>query len=1074
MVVLRDGIIEAVGADVPVPTDARRWDLTGKTIYPGLIDAYGHVSVETLPQDRGTPYWNPHVQPQRRVGELANLSDDRAAAYRAQGITVRLLAPDAGIIRGQGVVLTTADRPANGRVLNPAAALHSRLAAPRSRSRDQYPNSPMGAVALARQTFYDAIWYREALQAVRSQPGLAAPEQNTALEALQPYLNEQQLVLIETPDEQYLLRAERFAREFGLRVAFVGSGHEFRRLDAIRDTGRTMIVPLNFPKPPQVATADAAAEATLERLMEWDLAPENAGRLQRAGVPIALTAHGLDKPADFLPALRRAVKRGLDPVAALEALTVFPARLLGIQDIVGTLERGKRAHLVVTDGDLFESKTRIEQTWVDGQLDEFHRRPDLDLRGRWQITTRGDDSRPVLRLKGEISRLQGEWEPAAPPVDTTEPAKSATEGQTADAPKEPDDAPKEAEADKPPKIEEPKPAGERTEEGEAGKDRPKPIKLEKIQLRDLQLTAQFAAKAWGDGEGIAQLSAVIVPAEGEGWKLIGQVTRPNASVVQFVATRLPPSDEDHEEQSEDEAAPEDDEAPQADQPSEGDPTEDEAAKDDAAEDDPSSPESGQVATDGSDPAEAEKSTVEQASSFPVNYPLGAFGWTEAPAQPEWLLFRQATVWTCGAEGILDRADVLVHQGRIERVAVTIDEYPSETVVVACEGRHLTPGIIDCHSHMATDGGVNEGTQAITSEVRIGDFIDGRDVSIYRQLAGGVTTANILHGSANPIGGQNQVIKLRWGSLPEEMKFAEAPGGIKFALGENVKQSNWGDGYRSRYPQSRMGVEQIVRDAFLAAREYRQRHQQWQQTRRGLPPRVDLELEALAEVQDGTRWIHCHSYRQDEILALLRTLESLNIQIGTLQHILEGYKVAEAIKQHGAMASSFSDWWAYKIEVYDAIPFNGALMHHLGIVVSFNSDDAELARHLNHEAAKAVKYGGVAPAEALKFVTLNPARQLRIDRYVGSIEPGKHADLVLWSGSPLSNLSRCEQTWIDGKKYFDRSEDLKAQVTGRDMRTTLIQKILNSGQSMEDETQREPEERDLWPRIDIFCRTNDQR
>ena len=277
-----------------------------------------------------------------------------------------------------------------------------------------------------------------------------------------------------------------------------------------------------------------------------------------------------------------------------------------------------------------------------------------------------------------------------------------------------------------------------------------------------------------------------------------------------------------------------------------------------------------------------------------------------------------------------------------------------------------------------------------------------------------------------------------------MKFAEAPPGIKFALGENVKQSNWGDNYTRRYPQSRMGVEQIIRDAFLAARQYRHRQRAWQATRQGLPPRHDLELEAIAEIQEGKRWIHCHSYRQDEILALLRTLESFGIQIGTLQHILEGYKVAEVMQRHGAMASSFSDWWAYKAEVFDAIPFNGALMHDAGIVVSFNSDDQELARHLNHEAAKAVKYGDVPPPEALKFVTLNPARQLRIEAYVGSIEVGKHADLVVWSGPPLSVFSRCEQTWIDGRKYFDLQEDQAARPRWQQMRATLVQKILQIG------------------------------
>jgi imidazolonepropionase-like amidohydrolase len=393
--------------------------------------------------------------------------------------------------------------------------------------------------------------------------------------------------------------------------------------------------------------------------------------------------------------------------------------------------------------------------------------------------------------------------------------------------------------------------------------------------------------------------------------------------------------------------------------------------------------------------------------------------------------------------------------------------PEGAVVIDMAGKAITPGIIDCHSHMATDGGVNESAQAITAEVRIGDFIDADDITIYRQLAGGVTSSNILHGSANPIGGQNQVIKLRWGAAPEAMKFADAPPGIKFALGENVKQSNW-ERPTNRYPQSRMGVEQIIRDAFAAARDYAAAWERWNLSHDGLPPRRDLELEALAQVLQGKRWIHCHSYRQDEILALIRVCDDFKITIGSLQHILEGYKVADAMARHGATGSSFSDWWAYKIEVIDAIPYNGALMHRAGIVVSFNSDDQELGRHLNHEAGKAVKYGGVPREEALKFVTLNPAKQLRIDRWVGSLETGKHADFVLWSADPLSPRSRAEQAWIDGRKYFDRDEDAALRAEQAKIRAALIRKVIDSGQAMQRADERQPEEWELWPRHDEFC------
>jgi N-acetylglucosamine-6-phosphate deacetylase len=336
----------------------------------------------------------------------------------------------------------------------------------------------------------------------------------------------------------------------------------------------------------------------------------------------------------------------------------------------------------------------------------------------------------------------------------------------------------------------------------------------------------------------------------------------------------------------------------------------------------------------------------------------------------------------------------------------------------------------------------------------------------------VTSSNILHGSANPIGGQNQVIKLRWGLLAEDLKFAEAPAGVKFALGENVKQSNWARP-TNRYPQSRMGVEQIIRDEFSAGRDYLRRQEAYSRDRSGLPVRRDLELDAVAEILTGKRWIHCHSYRQDEILAFLRTCDAYQVKVGTLQHVLEGYKIADIIAKHGAGGSSFSDWWAYKFEVQDAIPYNGALMHRAGVVVSFNSDDRELARHLNLEAAKAMKYGDVPAEEALKFVTLNPAKQLKIDQYVGSLEVGKQADLVVWSTSPLSTLTRCEQTWVDGRKYFDRDGDKQLREEQQKMRVALVRRILESGAPTRKAGEHETAEEDLWPRADLFCHHADE-
>jgi imidazolonepropionase-like amidohydrolase len=390
------------------------------------------------------------------------------------------------------------------------------------------------------------------------------------------------------------------------------------------------------------------------------------------------------------------------------------------------------------------------------------------------------------------------------------------------------------------------------------------------------------------------------------------------------------------------------------------------------------------------------------------------------AQPKAVLIRNATLWSCGPQGRLEAADILIADGKIKAVGKGLNTADvGSPEVVDGTGLHVSPGIIDCHSHTAILGGVNESTLPSTAMVRISDVVNSETENLHEQLAGGVTAADLLHGSANPIGGQNCVIKLRDGASPEELVFASAPPGIKFALGENVKQSNWGPRSSTRFPQTRMGVQTLIANRFTAAKEYLEAMDKAKKAGT-LPPRRNLELEALGEIIQGKRWIHCHSYRQDEILMLLRTMEGFGVKVGTLQHVLEGYKVADEIAKHGAGASTFSDWWAYKFEVYDAIPYNGSLMRDRGVVVSFNSDSSELARRLYTEAAKAVKYGNTTEMEALQFVTLNPARQLKIDSYVGSLEPGKDADFAIWSKAPLDSGTVCLQTWIEGKKYFDRA------------------------------------------------------
>jgi len=443
--------------------------------------------------------------------------------------------------------------------------------------------------------------------------------------------------------------------------------------------------------------------------------------------------------------------------------------------------------------------------------------------------------------------------------------------------------------------------------------------------------------------------------------------------------------------------------------------------------------------------EKKKQTVESPSKISVYFPEGSYGWEkENRFDSKNILIQNTTIWTCGKKGILEGVDILFEKGKVKKIGYGLNSGKG-VVKIDGIGKHVTPGLIDCHSHSAAFS-INEGSQSITAEVRIQDVINSDDIAIYWELAGGLTMANILHGSANTIGGQNAVIKLRWGVTPEKLLYKNAMPGIKFALGENVKQSNWGDDYMTRYPQTRMGVEQILRDAFTSATEYKFQWNDYidnpKKWKKKVPPRQDLELDALVEIMEGKRQIHCHSYRQDEILMLTRVAEDFGFTVGTFQHVLEGYKVADRLKEHGANASTFSDWWAYKYEVIDAIPYNGALMTDVGVNVSFNSDSNELARRMNTEAAKGVKYGNLSEEEALKLVTINPAKQLNIDKWVGSLEVGKDADFVIWSDNPLSTSAKCEQTWIDGIQYFSLDADKKLKERDIELRSQLVEKILS--------------------------------
>ncbi len=422
----------------------------------------------------------------------------------------------------------------------------------------------------------------------------------------------------------------------------------------------------------------------------------------------------------------------------------------------------------------------------------------------------------------------------------------------------------------------------------------------------------------------------------------------------------------------------------------------------------------------------------------ITYPFLPFGLEEKPTTQAYLI-KNATVWTNEEEGIVEETDVLVRDGKIAQIGQNLTA--SGATEIDGTGKHLTSGVIDEHTHIALDG-VND-VATISAMVRMEDVVDSEDINIYRQLSGGVTAAQCLHGSANPVGGQSALIKFRWGNAPEDMLIKGADGFIKFALGENVKRSR--NSRSIRYPQTRMGVEQVFMDGFTRAKAYDEAWANYNAlTAREQAitpmPRKDLMLETMAEIINKERFISCHSYVQSEINMLMHVAEKFDFNVNTFTHILEGYKVADKMAAHGAAGSTFSDWWNYKFEVRYAIPYNAALMTMAGVTTAINSDDAEMARRLNQEAAKSIKYGGMSEEEAWKMVTLNPAKMLHLDDRMGSIKVGKDADLVLWTDNPLSIYAKAEKTMVDGIIYFDRTQEEEKRAKVEEERAILIQKM----------------------------------
>lgn len=999
-VVIRDGWITdllvgrgGVGDPPQPPRGARVWDYSGRHIYPGFIDAFVEVSSPRPDGDAPGAHWNELVMPQRSALDGSGVDSRTAGSLRELGFTAAGVVPRGGIFRGTGAVVSLrrefeehgTDRPPVYR----ERTFHA-MGFDRGRRQEVggYPTSQMGVMALMRQVLWDS-------EHRRAQRAEGVAEESSCLDALLDDFggsrDDRMALAFDVGEELQVLRAAKIAEEFGRPVVGFGSGLEFRRLSAIAGVDwRGLVVPVDYPRTPRVTSIGEAEAVDLRELMTWEQAPTNLRRLEEAGVNVAVTSARLRNRNEFRENLRLAVEAGLPEDAAIAMLTTRPAELLGVSDRLGTIETGKAASLVVTDGPYLAKETKVWDVWIDGERHEITPAPDADLEGEWAVTLSPDPGDGVERTLSFDSRNRV-----------------------------------------------------RVHRGE------KSVRARHVQVVGERFSFTFDHGALGEREGVYTVAGVI-----EGGAMRGHGVSADGAHFAWRGVRV-------EEEAEEPGEPGEPEAP--DEPEEAKEEEEEEER--------------------ADEPEVSPRLVGVPEEY--GYPFGAYAVDELPSQED-VLFTNATVWTCGPEGVIERGWVLVTGGKIERVGRGGPPGRFGGVrVIDCEGRHITPGIVDCHSHTGLfRGGVNETGSAVTAEVRIADITDPDTVSWYRQLAGGVTAVNSLHGSANPIGGQSQTQKVRWGVRhPDEMHFEGATPGIKFALGENVKQSNRGDRFTTRYPQTRMGVETIIRDRFIAARRYmRERYEpRWEHavpvgfedgvyrpvfeegTKRVIGREVnrrrDLELEALAEVLMGRRLVHCHSYRQDEILMMCRVAQEFGFRIGTFQHVLEGYKVAPEIAEAAIGASAFSDWWGFKVEVQDGIPYGGAVMHEQGVNVSFNSDSDELARRLNLEAAKAVRYGGVAEGEALKFVTINPAIQLGIGDRVGSIETGKDADLVVWSGHPLSVHSVAESTWIDGREYFSLERDRELRERNASERRRIIQKILSEGAPRRDRPGREESEGD---------------
>ncbi|WP_299683492.1 amidohydrolase family protein [uncultured Tenacibaculum sp.] len=904
ILVVKDGKVVNVGKRVNIPSDATVVDLKGKFIYPSFIDVYSSFGIAEPKRNRNfgrSPqydasrkgyYWNDHIRPETNPHSEFNFDTGKAKALINAGFGVVNTHSEDGIMQGNGLLVSLSPNSSQAyRVLNSKTTNHLSFSKSK-KSGQNYPTSKMGAMALLRQTYLDADWYAKG----------NVKNKDLSLEALNQKKDLPQI--FNAGSYLDVLRADKIGDEFGIQYTILGGGDEFERINDIKKTNATLIIPINFRKAYDVSNKFLADVISLRDMRKWNQEPSNLAVLAKNKIPFALTTHKLKSPKVFRANLMKAIKHGFDKTKALEALTTIPAQILK-ENKVGNLNTGSFANFLITSGDIFDVKTTVYENWTLGNKNVINDMGITDITGNYSLTSNGKNYELLISGKGKKQKAE-------------------------------------------------------------------------VKKGDKKLKSNFVFK-----DNWIQLS---INDENEFLRLVGKIESNKDSfngtgednsgnTVTWTATKKE--------------------------------------------------------TKSDKKKKGKKSDKKSPEVVAVSYPNVGLGNSVKPSQ-QTILIKNATVWTSENDQVLNNTDILIKGGKISQIGKNLSARGAKTIDGT--GKFVTAGIIDEHSHIATSA-VNEAGHNSTAEVTIEDVVDPDDINIYRNLAGGVTSIQVLHGSANPIGGRSAIIKLKWGENAENMIYKNSPKFIKFALGENVKQSNWGDRQTIRFPQTRMGVEQVFIDYFQRAKEYEAKKKS------GQPYRKDIELETIAEIINKERFISCHSYVQSEINMLMKVAEQFNFNVNTFTHILEGYKVADKMKEHGVGGSTFADWWAYKYEVNDAIPYNSAIMHRQGVTVAINSDDAEMSRRLNQEAAKTVKYGGLTEQEAWRTVTINPAKLLHLDKRTGSIKVGKDADIVVWSDNPLSIYAKAEQTIVEGAIYFDINSDKQKRKALKAERAKLISMML---------------------------------